>query len=159
VRPFRFRAQAALDLRTREMHAAQGELARAEALRAAARGRVAAAAGALAAAHDATAERMRERDAPAHLEWYRSWMAGLAQVHAACLQSLAACDAVVRQAADACRQAQVRRESLARLRERLRDRHTAALDAEERKLLDELGARRHTAARVEPGAPGGARGS
>jgi flagellar export protein FliJ len=152
VKAFRFRVQAALDLRTRELGVAQRELAHVETLRAAARERLARGADALARARDTMAERMRDPGAGPPLEWYRFWMLGLDDERAACAKGLEACDAAVRRAAEDCRQARLRRESLDRLRQRLHRRHTDAQTAEERKLLDELGARRHTAARTE-GAP------
>jgi flagellar export protein FliJ len=73
MKPFRFRAQSALQLRRREHEHAIAALVRAQSALTAAHHRVIEAAEALDAADAAIHETMRSPTAQAQLEWYRSW--------------------------------------------------------------------------------------
>jgi flagellar export protein FliJ len=145
--PFKFRAQAALDLRTRQLQDAQRELARAEGDRDAARLRVEAADAALDEARaQATAAQRTATDCTA-LQWYRFWILRLSHERKAHGVTLAAKEEAVARATAACMRAQQRREALDRFREKARLGYEAQEAAAERKLIDELATRRYAATR------------
>lgn len=141
---FRFRAQAALDLRRRELTTAQADLARAERDREAAREGVARATAALvearhtAAAHGSGTQPARE------LQWYRFWILRLDHERRAAASRLETREADVAAASAACLRAKVRCESLERLREKALRAHRLAEAEAERKVIDELATRRFT---------------
>jgi flagellar export protein FliJ len=144
---FRFRAQAALDLRTRELETAQRQLVRAEGDRDFARRRLGEADGALADARaKASAVQLTATDCTT-LQWYQSWILRLHHERIACRTKLAAREGAVVKAIAVCQEARQKRESLARFRQKARDRHDAAEAASERKLIDELATRRFAATR------------
>jgi flagellar export protein FliJ len=145
---FRFRAQAALDLRTRALEQAQRELARAEALRDAATRRVADADAAAARAREAATEAQRTARETTGLEWYRFWILRLTHERAAHAKALAAREQDVGRAVVACVAARQRRESLERFKEKARAAHAAAQHTAETKLIDELATRRFAAQRL-----------
>jgi flagellar export protein FliJ len=148
---FKFRAQAALDLRTRELQDAQRELARNEAERDAARLRLTQAEQALIDARtQATAAQRTITDCTA-LQWYQFWILRLDHERKAHVAALAAREEAVRRAAAACMSAQQRRESLDRFREKARRGYEAEEAAAERKLIDELATRRYAATRQSAG--------
>lgn len=144
---FRFRAQAALDLRSRQLQDAQRELARAEGDRDAARLRVTQADEAIddAKAQGAAAQRTA-KDCTA-LQWYQFWIIRLSHERKAHAATLAAREEVVQRAAAACLRAQQKREALDRFREKALRSHEAAEADAERKLIDELATRRYAATR------------
>jgi flagellar export protein FliJ len=144
---FKFRAQAALDLRTRALQDAQRELARVEGDRDVARLRVADANAALDAARAQAGAAQRAATDCTALQWYQFWILRLSHERKAHDATLAAREEAVRRAAAACMHAQQRREALDRFREKARRRYEAAQDAAERKLLDELATRRYAATR------------
>lgn len=146
---FRFRAQAALDLRQRELDAAQRELARAERDLAVARQRLADADATHRRAADDAAVKMREPSSVTELHWYRSWILRLDHERSACAATVAARELAVASAVNACVHAKRRCESLERLRDKARQTHDAAEASAERKLIDELATRRHAAGRAE----------
>jgi flagellar export protein FliJ len=146
---FRFRAQAALDLRQRELDAAQRELARTQRDLATARQRLGDAEAACRRASDETTARMREPATSTQLHWYQSWILRLDHERKACAATVAARDLAVATAANACMHAKRRCESLERLRTRAQQTHEAAEAAADRKLIDELATRRHAAERAE----------
>jgi flagellar export protein FliJ len=149
--PFKFRAQAALDLRTRQLQDAQRELARAEGDRDAARLRVEAADAALDEARaQATAAQRTATDCTA-LQWYRFWILRLSHERTAHGVALAAKQEAVARATAACLRAQQRREALDRFREKARRGFEAQEAAVERKLIDELATRRYAATRQSAG--------
>lgn len=142
MKAFRFRAQAALDLRQRELEQAQRQLARTEELRDAARQRLQAADEAAASARtQATAAHRTSGDVTA-LQWYRFWILRLDHERAAQAAALAAREQEVMQAAAACMRARQRRESLDRFRTKAQAAHEEAEQAAEMKLIDELATRR-----------------
>jgi len=145
--PFKFRAQAALDLRTRELEAAQRELARAEGDRDAALVRVKQADEALDRARTQAADAQRTATDCTALQWYQFWILRLSHERKAHGAALAAREEAVRRAAAACMRAQQRREALDRFREKARLGYEAAEAATERKLIDELATRRYAATR------------
>jgi flagellar export protein FliJ len=146
---FRFRAQAALDLRRRELDAAQRELARAERDRDAARRRLADADASRQRAADEAAGKMRGVTQASELQWYQSWILRLDHERRTYAAMLTAREAAVSVAAQACIYAKRRCESLERLREKGLAAHDGAEAAAERKLIDELATRRYAAGRME----------
>jgi flagellar export protein FliJ len=145
--PFRFRAQAALDLRTRQLHDAQRELARAEGDRDAARLRVRQSDEELEGARAQAADAQRTATDCTALQWYQFWILRLSHERKAHLAALAAREEAVKRAAAACMRAEQRREALDRFREKARLGYQAQEAAAERKLIDELATRRYVATR------------
>lgn len=141
---FRFRAQAALVARQREYDDRRRDLARLQGERELARGRLRAAEGACAEARrvidEVTAGGLDGRD----LEWYRLWSLRLHTECDAHRAQVRALDMAVARAAAACMDAHRRRESLERFRQRARAAFDAAEAAQERRVIDELAARRFT---------------
>jgi flagellar export protein FliJ len=146
VKKFRFRAQAALDLRQRELDEAQRQLARIEELRDAARRRLQQADEDAAAARAKATEAQRTPGDVTALQWYRFWILRLDHERAAHAAALAVREHDVTQAAAACMRAKQRRESLDRFRRKAQDAHEHAELAEEMKMLDELATRRYARA-------------
>ena len=145
--PFKFRAQAALDLRTRQLQEAQRELARAEGDRDAARLRVTQADDALETASGQAADAHRTATDCTALQWYRFWILRLSHERTAHAATLAAREVVVQRAAAACMRAQQKREALDRFREKALLGYEAAEAEAERKLVDELATRRYASTR------------
>jgi flagellar export protein FliJ len=139
---FRFRAQAALDLRRRQFDAARRELAEAEQVRDAARARLEQAAAAVSAALSAGSARAHQPGTITDWHWYRFWILRLEHERNAEREALASREAVVETARAACARAQQRCESLERFRAKAREAFDAAEAAAERKLVDELATRR-----------------
>jgi len=135
---FRFRAQAALDLRRRELEAAQRELARAQRDREMAACDVEKADRAVTDAKGTAARRLGEPGGAADLPWYRFWILRLEHERTGAAAKLAARDQDVQRAAAACLHARQRCESLERLREKALAAHRQREDVVERKLIDEL---------------------
>ena len=142
MKAFRFRAQAALDLRARELDEAQRELARAEARRSAAQAAVEEATWAAAQARAQAADAQRSGGSVRDLEWYRFWILRLDYERTAQAASLVAREHDVERVRAACRHAKQRHESLKRFRQKARAAYDAAEQAAERKVIDELAARR-----------------
>ena len=139
---FRFRAQAALDLRRREFDAARRELAVAEQVRDDARRRVEHADAAVRAARDAGSARAHQAGTITDWHWYRFWILRLEHERTAEGVVLASKEARVEAARVACARAKQRCESLERFRAKARETFDAAEAAAERKLVDELATRR-----------------
>lgn len=149
MRPFRFRAESALDLRRqREDQArqlltrAQNAAAVADAARDAARARVAEASATLVA--------VQTQGAPIWLiDWHRSWILKQSREAAAChAQATSAHDAAAT-AADVLREAHKKRRVLERLRDRLRARHAREADRQELAHMNELATMRYHIAQDE----------
>jgi flagellar export protein FliJ len=143
VKTFKFRAQAALDLRQRELEEKQRQLARAEELRDAARGRLQQAERDAADARTQATEAQRTVSDVTALQWYRFWILRLDHERTAHAAALAAREQDVMQAAAACMRARQRRESLDRFRKKAQAAHEEAQQAAEMKLIDELATRRY----------------
>ena len=139
---FRFRAQAALELRRRQLDAARRELAEAERVRDQARVRVAEAIAAVAAAREAGSARAHQPGTITDWHWYRIWILRLEHERVAESALLASREAAVEAARLACLAARQRHESLERFREKALDAFEAAEAAADRKLVDELATRR-----------------
>ena len=139
---FRFRAQAALDLRRRQLDDARRELADAERVRDLARLRVVDADAALAEARAAGTARAHEAGTITEWHWYRFWILRLEYERRAEAAALMSREALVEQARVACLTAKQRCESLERYRQKALDAFEAAEAAAERKLVDELATRR-----------------
>ena len=144
---FRFRAQAALDLRRRELATAQLDLARAEGDRERARQGVADADAAVTHAQKAAAEQSATRQAAAELQWYRFWILRLDHERKAAAGVLTVREGEVAAALAACLRAKQRCESLERMRDKALDAHRRAEHDAEMKLIDELATRRFSARR------------
>lgn len=140
---FRFRAQPALDLRQRQLEAAQRELAEAERLRDLARFRLEHAETELASARTAGTARARQAGTITDWHWYRIWILRLEHERNAEAAAVKSRDALVEQARVACLAAKQRCESLVRFREKAVEAFVQAEAAEERKVIDELATRRH----------------
>ncbi len=135
---FRFRAQAALDLRRRELQAAQANLARAEQVRELAARDVEKAALALAEAQNAGAEQVRTPRTATELQWYRFWIVRLEHERRSAQSILAAREGDAARMLAACQHAKQRCESLERAREKMQRTHERNEEDAERKLIDEL---------------------
>jgi flagellar export protein FliJ len=147
---FRFRAQAALDLRRREYEQAQRELAESQRDLHLARTRWQQASADVDAAQQA-ATAQSARATVNELEWYRFWIARLVHERQAQALHVMTREQRVSDAAAACQRAHQRCEALERFREKARRAHDAAESATERKLIDELASRRYAAARAVGG--------
>jgi flagellar biosynthesis chaperone FliJ len=146
VKPFRFRAQAAIDLRQREFDEARRVLARAGLdLRAAEEVRTEADARII-AAREQGAREMRGTIDTARWQWHQSWILRLEHERAVCAADVAARERDVARASMAAQKARQRVEALERFRAKARRAWDHAVAAEERKQIDVLATLRHVAA-------------
>jgi flagellar biosynthesis chaperone FliJ len=146
VKPFRFRAQAAIDLRQREYDDARRVLARATLdLRAAEEVQTEADARIIAAREQGTRE-MRGTIDIARWQWHQSWIVRLEHERAVCAADVAARERDVARAAAAALKARQRVEALERFRNKARFAWEHAVAAEEQKQIDVLATLRHVAA-------------
>jgi flagellar export protein FliJ len=145
VRPFRFRAQAALDLRQREYDAARRVLARAETDLRAARHVLAERDAALQDARTQCASAQSTAGTATQLQWYRFWIIRLEQERAAQARVVTAREQDAATAAAACQRARQRLESLERFKEKASAAWQRAALAEEQKELDSLATLRFVA--------------
>ncbi len=139
---FRFRAQAALDLRHRQFDVARRELANAERVRDEARVRTERANAAVAAARDAGSARAHQAGTITDWHWYRFWILRLEHERTTEGERLASSEALVEASRLACVAATQRFESLERFRDKARKAFDEAEALAERKLIDELATRR-----------------
>lgn len=135
---FKFRAQAALELRQREYDEAQRLLARAQVNQRAARAALEETSAAVAGARQRTADAMAVMDAGTPISWYRSWMVRLEHERVTCAHVAASRDAETAQAAAACERTRQRVDALERFRDKARAAWHAALQADEQKQMDAL---------------------
>jgi flagellar export protein FliJ len=149
MKPFVFRAQAAIDLRQREYDDARRVLARAALdLRAAndvwneSRERQG-------DAHAQWAREMTQTIDPARSQWYRFWILRLEHEQAVCAKAVAARERDVALATAACQATRLRLEALERFRDKARQAWERADAAEEQKQIDALATLRHVAAHRE----------
>ena len=153
MKQFKFRAQAALDLRQRELEEAQRQLARTEELRDIARRRLQQADDDRAQARVQANEAQRTAGDVTALQWYRFWILRLDHERAAHAAALAAREHDVTQAVAACMRAKQRRESLDRFRKKAQAAHEHAELAAEMKVIDELATRRYKRPSAAGGSP------
>jgi flagellar export protein FliJ len=146
MKPFVFRAQAAVDLRQREYDEARRVLARASLD--------------LRAAHDVWSEsRDRQTEAraqwtremtqtidPARAQWYRFWIVRLEHEQGVCARAVSAGEREVALATHACQATRQRLEALERFRDKARQAWERAAAADEQKQIDALATLRHVAA-------------
>lgn len=149
MRPFRFRAQAALQLRRREHDRALVDLAHAQAALVAARQDVEDADRALHDADDQQRIVMARAETLPPLEWYRSWRLRLIGNRRRCEEQRTAREADVATAAAAEHRARVRVRSLERLQDLARAEWQRAADREERIAMDALAAARYVRQKEE----------
>lgn len=147
MRAFRFRAEAALELRRWQDDEAQRVLARAEdaarqaeATRDAARAR-------LAATIDEASAREHEAGALTWQVWYRNWIEGLRRDLARRAQQVEERRTEVRRCAARAVEARRKRKSLERFRERALEAWQDAAAHEEQQAMDELATLRFTRSR------------
>lgn len=146
MRPFRFRAQAAIDLRQREYDDARRVLARALLdVRAAEEVRTEADARII-AAREQGAREMRGMIDTARWQWHQSWILRLEHERAVCAADVAARERDVARASLAAQKARQRVEALERFRDKARRAWDYAVEAEEQKQIDVLATLRHVAA-------------
>jgi len=148
---FRFRAQAALDLRRREYDRSQRELAETQRDLHLARTRWQQASADVDAAQQTAAAVQSAQSTVTELDWYRFWITRLVHERQAHALIVTAREQRVSDAAAVCQRAHQRCEALERFREKARRAHDAAESATERKLIDELASRRYAAARAVRG--------
>ena len=144
---FKFRAQAALDMRLRELQDAQRELAAKQGDRDAAQRRFLDAEQALHEARVSAGAAQTTVTDCTTLQWYRFWIVRLDHEKKAHAATLAKREEAVARATAACVRAKQRCESLERFRDRARAQYDEALAADERKLIDELATRRYASTR------------
>jgi flagellar export protein FliJ len=143
VSKFKFRAQAALDLRKREDDDARRALARAETdLRAAQRilGEVEERAR---DARTRCAAAMQQGGSPAELQWYRSWIVRLDRDRGAAARAVADREAALVKATDARARTRQRVESLERFKEKATHAFEQRVLADEQKFIDALATMRY----------------
>ena len=142
MRHFRFRAQAALDLRRREDDEAKRAYALAERDLFAAVAGMQEAEARLNAARETLATVMNAPSAIGEVQWHRSWILKLDQDRRACAARVVACQELrVKRHAERL-ETHKRVEALERFKEKAAAAHTRAEDEEARKALDELGTMR-----------------
>jgi flagellar export protein FliJ len=146
VKPFIFRAQAALDLRQREHDEARRVLARASIDLRAAHDVWSEARDRQTEARAAWAREMTQTIDPARSQWYRFWIVRLEHEQAVCAKAVVAREREVALATAACQATRVRLEALERFREKALTAWERAVAADEQKQIDALATLRHVAA-------------
>jgi hypothetical protein len=144
MRPFRFRAQAALQLRRREHDHALAHLARTQTALTAAQDLVDAADLAIREAESRLTDTMRAPTAQVQLDWYRSWRGRCRAERERCEHQRVAREAEMREATKVVSITHQRVRSLERLHDHALTAWRRAADQEELKIMDSLGATRFT---------------
>jgi flagellar biosynthesis chaperone FliJ len=142
MRPFRFRAQAALDLRQREHDEALRHRARAQAALDAADAAIAEAEAVIVAAERELASVMGGALEHSRIEWHRSWRSRCVQERTLLLTRRTQQDQELQQAAQQVSDTHRRLRSLERLREHAVVAWNRTGQQEERKTMDALAASR-----------------
>lgn len=145
---FRFRAQAALDLRRREYEQTQRDLAEKQRDLQMAQARHEQACAAVTGAERVSVDAQSQAVPASELDWYRFWIVRLVHERQAHALTVASREQRVTDAVAACQGAHQRCEALEKFRDKARRAHDAAESATERKLIDELAARRYVSGRV-----------
>lgn len=148
---FRFRAQAALDLRRREYEQTQRELAEKQRDLQVAQARFEQACAAVIGAGRVSVDAQSESVAAFELDWYRFWIVRLVHERQAHALAVSSREQRVADAVAACQHAHQRCEALEKFRDKAKRAHDAAESATERKLIDELAARRYVSGRAIKG--------
>ena len=146
MRPFRFRAHAAIDLRQREYDEARRVLAHASLDLRAAQDVQGEAEGRITAAREQSACEMRGTIDTARWQWHQSWILRLEHERAVCAANVAARERDVARASGAAVKARQRLEALERFRDKARLAWERAAASEEQKQIDALATLRHVAA-------------
>ena len=146
MKPFVFRAQAAIDVRQREYDEARRVLARASLDLRAANDVWSEARGRQQEARTRWAQEMTQTIDPARSQWYRFWIVRLEHEQAVCAQAVAARERDVAAATTACQATRQRLEALERFRDKARHAWEQAAAADEHKQIDALATLRHVAA-------------
>lgn len=149
MKPFRFRAQPALDLRQKEEDAAESALAQAEARFSASKRAVDESLARSAEADAAREAAVRAGTAGHTLLWHRNWITALAAAVDACRREMNRQETVVAEARQAWYDARRRRLMLERLRDRALARHRAIAERVELQQIDELARMRFMLAAAE----------
>jgi flagellar export protein FliJ len=144
---FRFRAQAALDLRIREHDVARRALAAADAAHRGALAALDEATLAVAKAGVQAAETLATGCQQPQLDWYRSWIVGLRNQRATRAAEVTRRERDLTKARAACVAAKQRLDALERLREEARHAWERAMLAKEQRELDALATMRFVALR------------
>ena len=144
MRPFRFRAQAALQLRRREHDQALAHQALAQTALASAQDLVDAADRAVREADAGLAALIQTPTSQAQLDWYRSWRVRCRAERERGEEQRQAREVDVREAATLVRTTHQRVRSLERLHDHALAAWRRAADQEEMKLMDALGTARFT---------------
>ncbi|MGE3578452.1 MAG: flagellar FliJ family protein [Vicinamibacterales bacterium] len=150
MKAFRFRAQAALDLRHREDDAARRACAEAEAWLLDARARLAQTRASLAGAQAAHGMQCGPEAAHHEREWYRFWIAGLRQAVGRAGDDVARFSTELDRRRAARQVTRQRVDALERFRDKARQAWEAAVQAEEQRLMDAAGTARFVAQRRAP---------
>ena len=145
MKPFRFRAQAALDLRQRAEDNARRALAAAEEQARLANARANDAVRAAGVAHDTRADAERDGVTGGELVWHQTWIARQRLEVDARRREAAISAGNVDRAVTSVRAAHQQRRTLERLRDRLLMRHRIEARRHEQRNLDELAGLRFTA--------------
>ena len=148
MRPFVFRAAAALALRRRQDEEAQRLLAAAESRRQTAARRLEAARHELEATCTRGLEEERRAGDLALRVWYRNWIAGQRAVVERCRLALADREREAQEAAERAVIAHRKREALERYHDRARSAWQDAARRQEQKVIDELATLRYTRRRA-----------
>ena len=138
MRPFRFRPQPALDLRVRQLDAAEQALAAAQADVQRAEAAVESADARIRAASSQGLSEWQSPDALLRLEWHRNWMVGLERDAARLRRERDERRTVERRAAELAREARKQVKVLERLKARLQRAWQLEARRDEQKALDEL---------------------
>jgi flagellar export protein FliJ len=151
VTPFRFRAQAALDLRQKEEDAARKRLVEAERASRDASARVDEARARVGQAAESLVSSQSEGAPAWFLGWHRSWMTKQRLEVDARSRDAAVSAAAAERATASVLDAHKRRRTLERLRDRLRHRHAAEAARRERRDMDDLAVLRFLAGEAQGG--------
>jgi flagellar biosynthesis chaperone FliJ len=146
VKPFQFRAQAAVDLRQREYDEARRLLARRTLDLHAAREVFDEAQARLGGARDQCGHEMAERYDAARSQWYRSWIVRLEHEQTGCANAVSAREQEVAAASAECLRTHQRLEALERFRDKAKYVWEQTVLAEEHKQIDALATLRHVSA-------------
>lgn len=147
MRPFRFRAQAALDLRRREHDDAMRAYGQTERDLVAARAVRQEADMRLSAARTMHTTALGTSDSQSDLQWYRFWILRLEQERRTGTARMLACEEKHLAARAACQRTRQRLESLERLKDKTRTAYDRAVDADAQKQNDAVGTMRFVAGR------------